>query len=157
MKKTLKTKEILKAWTILGAAKYGKISDEDRIRVWKISRALQPIATRHDEDRKDAIEKLKPEGFNEKAVRWNETREKKIIGISDDLPMDDREFVEFTHRVINPYNQTVDKAIREFEEKKVTLTFDGLSEDAFGKLMAYNEWTLEQAAEVSNLIVEQKT
>lgn len=157
MKKTIKTEKVLAVWHVLGSAKYTKMEDADKIKVWKISRALQPIATRHDEDRKDAFEKLKPEGFNEKAERWNETREKKIIGISDDLPMDDREFVEFTHRVINPYNQTVDKAIREFEEKKVTLTFDGLSEDAFGKLMASNEWTLEQAAEVSNLIVEQKT
>jgi hypothetical protein len=35
----------------------------------------------------------------------------------------------------------------------VEVEFDALSEDAFGKLMASNEWTMEQTLEIGMLIV----
>ena len=61
MKKlTFKTEKVLAAYRLLGSAKYGKLADEDKIKVLKICIALKPIATKYDEDSKDVAEKLKP-------------------------------------------------------------------------------------------------
>jgi hypothetical protein len=62
MKKlTFKTEKVLAAYRLLGSAKYGKLADEDKIKVLKICIALKPIATKYDEDSKDVAEKLKPQ------------------------------------------------------------------------------------------------
>ena len=46
MKKlTFKTEKVLAAYRLLGSAKYGKLADEDKIKVLKICIALKPIAT----------------------------------------------------------------------------------------------------------------
>ena len=61
MTKKVKTEQVLGAFNVLNTAKYAKMDDADKIKVWKIARALKPIATKFDEDSKDAAEKLKPE------------------------------------------------------------------------------------------------
>ena len=144
----IKTEKVLAAWRVLNTAKYSKLDDADKIKVWKISRVLQPVAEKFDADSKDAAEKLKPEGYDDKALKWNETRDKTINGIKDDLPMTPKEFVEFTYQVLNPYNKNVNDALEEFKDKEVELDFEPLSEEAFGKLMASNDWTMEQVMAV---------
>jgi hypothetical protein len=68
MTKKIKTSEILAAYNTLNSAKYGSMDDADKIKVWKITRVLKPIATKFDEDSKDAAEKMKPKDkdFDEK-------------------------------------------------------------------------------------------
>ena len=56
MKKTVKTSEILSVYNIISTAKYGKLSDEDKVKVWKITRKMKPVATKFDEDSKDAAD-----------------------------------------------------------------------------------------------------
>lgn len=51
------------------------------------------------------------------------------------------------------YNRLVADAVKEFADKEVEIEFEPLSEDAFGKLMASNEWTMEQTVEIGMLIV----
>ena len=79
MKKTVKTSEILSTFNVLSNAKYGKMEDSDKIKVWKICRKLKPIATKFDEDTKDAAEKMKPtEDFDErlsKAQQYERTQQ----------------------------------------------------------------------------------
>lgn len=145
-KKTFKTEKVLAAYHLLGSAKYGKLSDEDKIKVWKIARALKPIATKYDEDMKDAAEKLKPEGFDEnlrKASEYERVTKDKEADASK-LEMGAAEFGDFI-KELQKYNRLVNDAVREFADKEVELTFDTLSEEAFGKLMASNDWTVEQA------------
>ena len=62
----IETSKVVSAYNVLSTAKYGKLDDADKIKVWKIARALKPVATKFEEDNKDAAEKLKPEGFDEK-------------------------------------------------------------------------------------------
>ena len=42
MKKNVKTSEILSVYQIIGNAKYGKMSNEDKTKAWKIARKLNP-------------------------------------------------------------------------------------------------------------------
>jgi hypothetical protein len=155
MKKlTLTTEKVLKAYNIIAQARYTKMDDADKVRLWKIARALKPVATKYDEDSKDAAEKLKPEGFDQKAMKWNETRDKSSAGIKDDLPMSQAEFIDFLYHVINPYNENVNSALEELKGKEVELEFNALTEDAFVKLMSSNEWNMEQVAMVGDIVCE---
>lgn len=155
----IKTEKVLAAWRVLNTAKYTKMDDADKIKVWKVSRVLLPIAEKFDADSKDAAEKMKPsEDFNERLMNAQEYERvsKDASADASKLKMGAAEYGEFLRELQN-YNKLVSDAVKGFAEKEVEVEFEPISEDAFGKLMASNDWTLEQAAEVSNLIVEQKT
>ena len=150
MKQTIKTEKILSAYRILSTAKYGKMSDSDKIKVWKIARAMKPVATQFEDDSKSAAETMKPyETFTDDLTKAQEYERVKGVGCE----MTAEEYQKFIAD-FKAYNELVSKAIKDFGDKEVELEFDALSEDAFGKLMASNEWTVEQVMELGTLIVE---
>lgn len=154
-KMTLKTDKVLKAYNIISQAKYTKMDDADKIKVWKIARALKPVATKYDEDTKDAAEKLKPEGFDEnlrKAQEYERVAKDKGADASG-LEMGAAEYGKFIGE-LQKYNRLVNDAVREFADKEVELTFDALSEEAFGKLMSSNDWTVDQAETAGDIVCE---
>lgn len=155
-KQTIKTEKVLNAYRVLSTAKYGKMDDGDKIKVWKIARTLKPVADKFDDDSKDASEKFKPsEDFAERLQKAMEYERMVKDGNADmtKLPMGAAEYGEFV-KEFQKYNKLVGDAIKEFADKEVELEFEKLSEDAFGKLMASNEWTMEQAMGIGMLIVE---
>ena len=155
MTKKIKTSEILAAYNVLNTAKYGSMEDADKIKVWKITRALKPIATKFDEDSKDAAEKFKPKDkdFDEKYQKAQEYE--RIIrdpkADTKKLPMGAAEYDAFIEK-FKEYNKLVGKAVEDFANKEVKVSFEPLSDDAFGKLMASNEWTMGQAVALSEII-----
>ena len=158
MKKTIKTSEILAAYNVLNAAKYGSMEDVDKIKVWKITRALKPIATKFDEDSKDAAEKMKPKyegGFDETLQKAQEYE--RIIHTpkadASKLPMGAAEYDAFI-KEFKAYNDLVTKAVEEFAKKEVTINIEPISEDSFGKLMSSNDWTFGQTTALSEIICE---
>lgn len=155
MKTKITTEKVLNAYRIISGAKYTKMDDADKIKVWKIARALKPVATKFDEDSKDAAEKMKPsEDFADNLQKAQEferiTKEKNFD--ASKLPMGAAEYNEFI-RKLQDYNRLVGEAVKEFAEKEVEIEFEPLSEESFGKLMASNEWTMEQTVEIGMLIV----
>lgn len=156
MKKTIKTSEVLAAFNVLNSAKYGSMSDEDKIKVWKITRALKPIATKFDEDSKDAAEKMKPKyegGFDETLQKAQEY-ERMIHDTKVDakkLPMGAAEYDAFI-KEFKEYNKLVGKAIEDFAKKEVKIEFEPLADEAFAKLMTSNEWTMGQVVALSEII-----
>ena len=153
MKKTVKTSEILSVYQIVGNAKYGKMSDEDKIKVWKIARLLKPVAMKFEDDRKDAFENLKPEdcdfdGRLAKAQEYERLVKAKQPTIDVMTTAEYDAFIE----VFKDYNKLVGEALKELADKEVELDFEPLSEDAFGKLMASNEWSVAQAMEAGDFI-----
>lgn len=160
MKKKIKTNEILAAYNILNAAKYASMGDDDKVKVWKIARTLKPIATKFEEDSKDAAEKMKPKDkdFAEKYQKAQEFERMKRTPNADasKLPMGAAEYDQFINDVLVPYNKLVGKALEEYANKEVEVEFEPLSDEAFGKLMASNEWSLGQTVVLSEIICEQK-
>lgn len=156
MKKNIKTSEILAAYNILNSAKYGSMEEGDKIKVWKITRALKPIATKFDEDSKDAAEKFKPtdKDFDEKLQKAQEYE--RIISTpkadASKLPMGAAEYDAFI-KEFKAYNKLVEEAVKEFANKEIEVDIDAISDDTFGKLMSSNEWTLGQAVALSEIIV----
>lgn len=156
MKTKIKTEQVLSAYRILSGAKYTKMDDADKIKVWKIARALKPVATKFEDDSKDAAEKLKPtEDFTDKlqkAQDYERMIKEKDLDASK-LPMGPAEYDEFV-KTVQHYNKVVGDAIKEFAETEVEVEFEPLTESAFEKLMSSNEWTFEQAVEIGTLIVQ---
>ena len=157
MKKSIKTSEILATYNVLNSAKYGSMEDADKIKVWKITRALKPIATKFDEDSKDAAEKMKPKDkdFDETLQKAQEYE--RIIrdpkADTKKLPMGAAEYDAFIEK-FKEYNKLVGKAVEEFANKEVKVSFEPLNDDAFGKLMSSNEWTMGQAVALSEIICD---
>jgi hypothetical protein len=154
MTRKIKTEKVLGAFNVLNTAKYAKMDDADKIKVWKIARALKPIATKFDEDSKDAAEKLKPEGFDDdlrKAQEYERVTKDKDADASK-LEMGASEYGEFIKK-LKEMNKLVADALKEFADKEVDIDFEPISEDAFTKLMASNDWTVEQTMIIGDLIV----
>ena len=155
-KKTFKTEKVLAAYRMLGSAKYGKLADEDKIKVLKICIALKPIATKYDEDSKDVAEKLKPfDDYDEKLAEAQEydrvSRDKNAD--TSQLKMGAAEFNEFI-KTMNHYQDLIDKALKDEMEKEVEVEFEPISEDALLKLMNSNDWTVAQAMVVGEVAME---
>lgn len=154
MKKTIKTEKALAAFRVLNTSKYTKMTDEDKIKVWKIARALKPVADKFEDDSKDAAEKFKPtEDFAERLQKAQEFENKRNAGEDmTDAPMGAAEYSEFI-KEFQKYNKTVADAVKEFADKEVELEFDVLTEEAFGKLMASNEWDMSQVMAISEIVL----
>ena len=156
MKKVkITTDVILSVYSILKGASYQKMSDDDKIKLWKIARALKPVATQFEEDNKDAAEKLKPEGFDERLQNAQEyervTKDPKAD--TSALKMGAAEYNDFINGEWKKFNQLLAQAVDDFAKKEVTLEFEPLSEDAFSKLMASNDWKVDQVMTVADLII----
>lgn len=150
----MKTEKILTAYRILSTAKYSKLDDADKIKVWKITRALKPIAEKFDEDSQDAAKKLKPsEDFDqklEKAQKYERMIKQPNLDATT-LPMGAAEYAAFVDE-FHRYNKLVSDAIKDYAEKEQEVEIESLSDDAFGKLMASNEWNMEQVMAVSDIV-----
>lgn len=153
---TTKTESLYGAYVVLSQAKYSKLSDDEKIKVWKIARAMKPMAAKFEEDSKDASEKLQPyEGFADDIQKANEYREKirqKNLDATT-LPMGPAEYDEFMKK-FNAYQKTVSNALKEYAEKEVKMKFEPLSEETFGKLLASNDWQMNQVIAIGEIIVK---
>lgn len=157
MKKVIKTSEALAAYNILNNAKYSNLEDGDKIKLWKITRALKPIATKFEEDNKDAAEKFKADikDFDELLPKAQEYES--LLRSNGDMsksPIGAAEYDAFI-KEFKKYNSLVGKAVEEFANKKVELSFEPLSEDAISKLMTSNpDWKMAQVMAISDIVCE---
>lgn len=155
VKKTIKTDKILSAFRVLNTAKYAKMDDADKIKVWKIARALKPVADKFDDASKDAAEKLKPsEDFADKLQKAQEFE--RMRNANEDMtkaPIGAAEYNEFIKEFKN-YRKLVDDAIKEFADKEVEVEFEPITEAAFGKLISSNDWDMSMVMEIGSLVLE---
>lgn len=151
--KEFKTKDVLRAYKVLGAAKYSKLDDADKILVWKIARTMKPVAEKFEDDMKSAQEAFKPKNYDDDLLRAQSYE--RALKNPDAIPeMGPGEYDKFI-AAMRKYQKDVDNALKEYAEKMVPLPFIKISEDAFGKLMQSNDWTLDQVTEV-DMIAETK-
>ena len=138
----LRTKEVSEAHSLISTARYQKLSDDDKVKVWKISRKLSPIAEQYSKDAEDAKQRLLPsEDFPQRLQMGLKYQSLRDSG-EKDLPMTEEEFSKIAAEW-NNYNAILDKALRDRAEEKQTIEINTITEDAFGRLMASNDWTFE--------------
>lgn len=152
----MKTEKVFSAFVVLSTAKYEKLSDEEKIKVWKIARALKPVAAKFEEDSKDAAEKLVPyKEFPEDLQRAEDYRIKIKKPDLDPatLPMGAAEYSEFLQKQAK-YQKTVNDAMKEFAQAEVDVNFEPITEETFQKLMNSNDWNFGQVTNVGDVIVK---
>lgn len=157
MKKlNLTTEKVLAAYNVVSTAKYSKLEDADKIKVWKIARALKPVATKFDEDTRDAAEKMKPsDDYNDrlmKARQYERLSRQKDADMSKS-EMGPAEYDAFM-KEFEAYNKLVADTIKDFAKKEVEIEFEPITEDAFCKLMDSNDWTIDQVTILGDIICE---
>lgn len=152
----LTTEKVLEAFGIISTAKYGKMDDADKIKVWKIARKMKPVADKFADDRDDAAKKLLPtEDFEERRVKAQQYQA--MLGDKNadmtQAPMTPTEFWKFVDES-NGYNKLLEEALKDFGKNEVELEFEPISEDAFGKLMASNDWNMAQVVALDGIVTE---
>ena len=148
----LTVEDVTAAHVLLSEAKYQKLSDEDKIRVWKISRKLCPVVEKYKSDIDDAKAKLIPsEDYPARVQTALQYQNIKEAG-GDDLPMSEEEYKK-TVAEWNSYNSLLNKALKDIADEKVSFEIDPITEDAFGKLMASNDWSFAQVGKLEFMIV----
>lgn len=146
----IKTKDVSEVFHILNGCKYTKLDDADKVKVWKIGRVLRPIAEKFDEDSQSAAETLRPsEDFSERFQQAQEYERAKSENRATQIS--EEEYMKFVQE-FRKYNNLVNKAIDEYANKLVEFEIDTISEDAFGKLMSSNEWTVAQTMKMEIIV-----
>lgn len=147
----MKTMEMVEAYKILSQAKYQKMSDDGKIKVWKITRQLRPIALQFEEEQNDAKEKLIPsEDFMQKLQKAQQYE--LSLKNKDIIPnISKEEYEKFIQEFIK-YNNIINDALKEISEKEVNLIFEKISEEEFGKLMASNDWSMDQVNKIEFIV-----
>lgn len=65
--------------------------------------------------------------------------------------MTEEEYKAFIE-VFKKYNKLVSDAVNEFAEADVNLEVEPMSEDAFGKLLASNDWSIDKTTSIDFMI-----
>lgn len=147
----MKTIEAVKAYRILKSAKLTKMDDADKLKTIKAMRILRPVSEEYDKDVEEGRKALQDDKFEEmqqKAQKHNEAvQEKKqegLLGYSE---------LKELNEYFTAYDKSVRKMLQELDDKELTLTIGRLSEEAFGKLAASNDFTGEELETLYNAIV----
>lgn len=147
----MKTIEAVKAYKTLKQAKLTKMDEADKLTVIKAMRALRPVAETYDKDTEEGRRALQDDRFDDmqqKAQKHNEAiQEKKqdgLLSYSDLKELND---------YFTAYDRSVRRMQQELDDKELTLTIGSLSEEAFGKLAASNDFNGEELETLFNVIV----
>lgn len=147
----MKTIEAVKAYKTLKQAKLTKMDEADKLTVIKAMRALRPVAATYDKDTEEGRRALQDDRFDDmqqKAQKHNEAiQEKKqdgLLSYSDLKELND---------YFTAYDKSVRKMQKELDDIELTLTIGHLSEEAFGKLAASNDFNGEELETLFNVIV----
>lgn len=151
MEKIVKLKTVAEVFGLMKTAKYSKMSDAEKISVWKIYKAIKPIGQEFESDVEDLKQKLVPyENFTDdvqKAINYENAKMNNEV-ISD---MTDDDYKKFIN-IFRHFNKSVNDAVEEFEKKEITISFEPLKEESFNRFRASNDWTFEQAAVIEDFV-----
>lgn len=145
MKQKIKSQDIVRAYEMLGMAKFTTLPDEDKIRVWKIARALKPAATKIADARNDAIKQFMPEDMQQRLAIATKFENDLKSGLKTDITIDEyNQIIDDCEKS----NELVCKALNETLPTDMEVDFDTISDDAFALLVAENGWTILTAMNI---------
>lgn len=134
VKKT--TNDIVTAYRLVNTAKLAKMEDAEKFALIKIVRQLKKVGTDFDDFLKDAQERLKPEKFDE------------IVGklqSKEDLTTEEQ-------NALNKYNKNVQDCLKDELEKEVELDFEPLSEEAIGRFISSNDFSVSDILIIEDVV-----
>lgn len=142
------TDKCVALFKVLNEVKLTKLADADKYLVIKILKAIRPIAENFEAYQKDAGERLKPNNWDEiveKAQKWQQE------GENSTLTDDEKKEINLAFFT---YDKSISNCISEELMIENEVEFKKLTEEAFEKLMASNDWDAKTALFVSDVIVD---
>lgn len=136
----MKIKDIVNTYKILGEAKVSSLEESEILKIVKARKTMRPIFEDFEAFLKDVQEKFKPENLEElqiKAQKWSE--------LSDEEKME-------INKIFRQYEQAINTALLEEQEKEFELNIDKLSEESVSKLLKDNEWSINKLDEISIMV-----
>lgn len=136
----MKLKEIVNAYKALGEAKVSSLEESEILKIVKARKAMRSIVEDFEAFLKDVQEKFKPENLEElqiKAQKWSELSNEEKMEIN---------------KTFRQYEQAINTALLEEQEKEFELNIDKLSEESVSKLLKDNEWSINKLDEISIMV-----
>lgn len=144
------TDKCVALYKVLNEVKLTKLADADKYLIIKMLKKLRPIAENFEAYQKDAGERLKPTNWDEiieKAQKWQQEGE--------ETTLTDEEKKEI-NLAIYTYDNSVRSCISEELMIENEVEYKKISEEAFEKLLASNDWDAKTALFISDEIVEEE-
>ena len=154
MIKKTKAENVAQVYNILNAAKYSKLNDDERIALWKITRAMKPVALKLKDDIQDAAQHMKPSGdFDQRLTIARQYEQAQRDGKEFDK-LSKKDYDAFIQEW-RDYSKLVDTAVKEFADEEVEIDIEPITEETLSRLMASNDsWTMENAVIISDMIMQ---
>lgn len=129
----MKTRDAVIIYRLIGQASVAKMDDADKLAMLRIMRAVKPICAEFDDARKDAFERSKPEGYDDR--------------VRQHLPptVEDAAF----QRNLGEY-------VEELMEKEVAVSYERLPQKAVETFELSNGYSLEQMMLLEGYLVQEK-
>lgn len=138
----LKTIEIVNASAMLINANYQQLPEGERIKFWKITRKLRPIAENYLKEKQSAEESFKPS--EEVMARFQKGADYELAkGMNSEPPITDEEYREIKEEY-EKYRNLVNKALEDTTNKEEEIEIETLSEAGFDELIGLNKWSIPQ-------------
>ena len=138
----LKTIEIVNASAMLINANYQQLPEGERIKFWKITRKLRPIAESFAKEKQSAEKEFKPS--EEVMARFQKGANYELAkGMNSEPPITDEEYREIKEEYVKHMN-LINEALKELKDKEEELEFEPLSEAGFDELIGLNKWSIPQ-------------
>ena len=155
MKKKTNVEKVAQVYDILNAAKYSRLNDDERIALWKITRAMKPVSLKLKDDIQDAAQHMKPsDDFDQRLAIARQYEQAQRDGKEFDK-LSEEDYDAFIQEW-RDYSNLVDTAVKEFADEDVEIDIEPIAEETLSRLMASNEsWTMEKAVIVSDMIMQQ--
>ncbi len=132
------TRKVVDAYRILDKSKMQKLESDEKFPYLKTIRPLREITEKFDADFKDAQKRLKPEGFDVIAEKFNREQE---------LTEEEREtFIK--------YDRELAKVSEGLLDPEVEISIQPLKHETLGRLIDSNDWTTGQILAVMDVIAE---
>lgn len=146
---TFTTKEIVELYGLVNPAKLTKMTDSKaKFAIIRDNRQLKEVADGFEAFRKDALEKLKPEDFDEwskKAQKWQGKTA---------TTADEQQEVGAINTYFARYNSEVGKCLEDEYSKEHELELEKIDEAQFEQLCDSNDWTVEQCMTLYDRLVK---
>lgn len=130
------TDQIVSAYNLINNAKLSKMDDSEKFALIKIVRQLKKTSVDFEDFLNDAQEKLKPENFDAIAAKMK---------LKEKLTTEES-------ATVSKFNNDVSDCLKDELEKEVELTFEPLSEEALGRFIASNDFSVNEILAISDVI-----
>lgn len=146
MKMTIK--KVADVYKVLSSAKLSKLKDEEKFKIIKQLRKLKPVHDKYNADVEDARERLK--GDEHESVE-EDTRLLTSLGEKSGVAIERIAEVNLYWR---DYNRRVDLCVKEEGDREIDLDIEPMTAEIQGKLLASNDFTIDNILEIDILFVE---